>query len=218
MMKKNRKIALVLACAVLLVASTVYVTLAYLSATDSVTNTFTVGKVGIVLDEAKVDEYGEAENHDVRVTENQYKLVPGLTYVKDPTVTVKGGSELCYVRMMVTINKYEELKNIFGDDFLPQEYVEGWDEANWPCVNIKEDAENNTCTYEFLYKEAVPASDEDTVLDDLFEEFTFPGEVTEEQMADLEDMEIDVVAHAIQAAGFDGAEDAWEAFDSQNNQ
>ena len=53
---KTRSKALVLTlCAVLLVVATVMGTMAYLTSTDTVTNTFTVGKVAITLDEAKVN-------------------------------------------------------------------------------------------------------------------------------------------------------------------
>ena len=49
-------------------------TLAWLTAkTDTVTNTFTVGDINIDLTETTTD----------------YKLVPGNTIAKDPTVTVK---------------------------------------------------------------------------------------------------------------------------------
>lgn len=45
-------------CAVLLVVTTVFATMAYLTSQDSVNNTFTVGKVEITLDEAQVNDYG----------------------------------------------------------------------------------------------------------------------------------------------------------------
>lgn len=62
-------------------------TLAWLvDKTDSVVNTFTVGKVDIDLKETTGDEY---------------KMIPGTTYSKDPTVTVKGGSEKCYLFVKV---------------------------------------------------------------------------------------------------------------------
>ncbi len=78
-------------------------TFAYLtSQTETVNNTFTVGNnVAFAedggLDEAKVNELGEAEPGAERVTKNEYKLLPGHEYTKDPTVHIKGGSEPCYV-------------------------------------------------------------------------------------------------------------------------
>ena len=86
-MKTKSKALLLTLCAVLLVAASVLGTMAYLTSTDTVTNTFTVGKVEIKLDETDV-----TNPNGPRVTANSYKLMPGTTYTKDPTVTVKAGS------------------------------------------------------------------------------------------------------------------------------
>ena len=103
-MKTKSKALLLTLCAVLLIAASVLGTMAYLTSTDTVTNTFTVGKVEIKLDEAKVTADGIPVEGAARVTANSYKLMPGTTYTKDPTVTVKAGSEESYVRMKVTFN------------------------------------------------------------------------------------------------------------------
>ena len=102
-MKKTARKVLLMACsALLLVCMTVGATVAYLtSTTGPVTNTFTVGKVQITLDEADVNEYGEAIANAERVTENQYKLIPGHEYVKDPTIHVKALSESAYLFVTV---------------------------------------------------------------------------------------------------------------------
>ena len=54
-MKKKTKALMLVLCAVLLVTASVLGTMAYLTSTDQVVNTFTVGKVAITLDEAQVD-------------------------------------------------------------------------------------------------------------------------------------------------------------------
>ena len=87
-MKTKSKALLLTLCAVLLVAASVLGTMAYLTSTDTVTNTFTVGKVEIKLDETDV-----TNPTGPRVQANSYKLMPGTTYTKDPTVTVKAGSQ-----------------------------------------------------------------------------------------------------------------------------
>lgn len=56
-MKKTLTVIIAL---VLVVVMSVAGTVAYLTSSDTVTNTFTVGNVEITLDEAKVDEYGVA--------------------------------------------------------------------------------------------------------------------------------------------------------------
>ena len=108
-MKTKRKALLLSLCAVLLVVASVMGTMAYLTAqTGEVKNTFTVGKIEIDLDEAEVDLNGklvyEADGTTLakRVQENEYKLIPGETYIKDPTVHVKAGSEYSYIFVEVT--------------------------------------------------------------------------------------------------------------------
>lgn len=63
-MKTRTKALLLTLCAALLVCATVLATMAFLTAKDAVTNTFTVGNVAITLDEAKVDVYGEARRRE----------------------------------------------------------------------------------------------------------------------------------------------------------
>ena len=80
--KTKTKALLMSLCAVLLVAASVLGTMAYLTDSKDVKNTFTVGNVAIKLDEAKVDENGtqvvdKDGNPVARVTENEYKLLPG---------------------------------------------------------------------------------------------------------------------------------------------
>ena len=114
-MKKSKltKALLMVLCAALLVAGSILGTLAYLTDQATATNTFTVGNVQIEVDEEKVTPDGTpTPEADDRVTENEYHLIPGQTYTKDPTMTVKAGSEESYVRMLVTINNYAELLQI----------------------------------------------------------------------------------------------------------
>lgn len=61
-MKTKSKALLLTLCAVLLVAASVMGTMAYLTSTDKVENTFTVGNVKITLDEAKVNTDGTPVN------------------------------------------------------------------------------------------------------------------------------------------------------------
>jgi len=225
-MKKARKALLTLCAALLLVSMTVGATVAYLtSTTDVVKNTFTVGKVEINLDEAKVDEYGvEVEGAD-RVKANNYKVMPGHEYTKDPTVHVKADSEDSYVRMFVTITNYPELHEIFTPDeqyFLPQ-YLVDWDSANWWSTNaVAVSADGQSATYEFHYHQIVSAENFTAEngwfdLEPLFTTITIPGDVVNENnIGDIADTEITIVAQAIQADGFSDSAAAWAAFDTQN--
>jgi len=234
-MKSKTKALLMVLCALMLVVASVLGTIAYLTDTETVTNTFTVGNVQIKLDEAKVKENGEVESEsgsEERTTEgNAYHLLPGHTYVKDPTVTVLGGSEESYVRMMVTVNFSEELDAIFapnGANLINIFY--GYDETEWSLYDVTEDAENNVRTYEFRYKDTVAKAATDTALDPLFDKIIVPQFVDNEDLASLveygtdkdgntvivDQFTISITAHAIQADGFEDDDAAWAAFDAQN--
>lgn len=137
---KKTKILLTLVCAVLLIAASVMGTLAYLTDTEEVKNTFTVGKVelkngekGAGLDEAKTNLDGQPVNGDgtvvelenaPRVTGNEYKLVPGHTYTKDPTVHVAAGSEDCWI--FVTVKNDIAAYEVRGNDITSQIALNGW--------------------------------------------------------------------------------------------
>lgn len=104
MKSKLTKILCLVMGAILLVTGTVAVTLAYLQdLSETVTNTMTIGKVDIDLDEAKVTLYG-AKDGTSRVKANKYKLIPGQEYIKDPTIKVLKGSEECYVFFGIAID------------------------------------------------------------------------------------------------------------------
>lgn len=214
---KLKKILTLMCCAVLLVCISVGATVAYLTSTDKVQNTFTVGKVAITLDETDVKLDGTKDT-DARVDANEYKLMPGHTYIKDPTVHVAAESEPSYIRMIVTINDIKDLKAACGvaeaDPFLPQNFVTGWDNTKWVTTNeIKTDGD--TCTYEFRYYTTVStvgAAAKD--LEPLFTAITMPGTATNAQIEALEELQIDIVAHAIQADGFADAAAAWAAWNN----
>lgn len=212
-MKTRSKALLLALCAVLLVAATIFGTMAYLTSTDTVTNTFTVGKVNIKLDEAKANSDGTLVEGAERVKENQYKLLPGHTYNKDPMVTVLGGSESSYVKMTVTFSMADELDAIFAPDGADMlKIFNGYNATNWIAKGNTKDETANTRTYEFWYKEAVAAPNGDVALDALFDSIIVPGEITNEQLATIVDMTITVNAYAIQADGFADAAAAWAAF------
>ncbi len=221
MFKSKR--ALIMAVAVLMSLSlSIYGTLAYLTDSDTVVNTFTVGNVDITVDETEVTPDGEPTGEDNRVESNNYHLMPGHTYVKDPTTTVHAGSEESFIRMVVTLNKLSELKGIAalgGENFALENLVTGLDSAIWvpvPAATV-EDEEANTITYEFRYYQTVDASaaTEDIVLEPLFTNIVIPGEVTGDELATLADMQILINGHAIQSLSFADADAAWAAFDAQ---
>ena len=211
-MKTKSKALLLTLCAVLLVAASVLGTMAYLTSKDEVVNTFTVGSVAIKLDEAKANADGSLVENADRVKANSYKLLPGHTYNKDPMVTVLNGSEASYIKMTVTFSKANELDAIFAPDGATLTSIfNGYNAANWLYKGTTKDADADTRTYEFWYKETVGAPDGDVALDALFDSITVPGTITNEQLATIAGMTITVNAYAIQADGFKTADAAWAA-------
>ncbi len=215
---KKSKVLITTLCAVLLVTVSVLGTLAYLTSQDTVVNTFTVGKVNITLDEADVNEDGTEIVGADRVKENNYHLIPGQTYVKDPTLTVKAKSEDSYVRMLLTLNCADEFDAIYAPDKADLTTIfNGYNAENWVYETVTRDTAKNTITYEFRYKEIVTKSETDTKLDALFDAITVPGVFDSEDMESIADLKITVVGHAIQAIGFADADAAWAAFNEQIN-
>lgn len=146
-MKKTKKALLLAACAVLLVAASVMGTMAYLTSKDEVKNTFTVGKVKIELDEAKVDQMGDPIQGEKRVKENSYKLIPKHTYVKDPTVTVLKKSEDCYVRLKVTFNNATEIIKLCTDPEFAEDGPTGVENA-FPLIRMVSFVEANAAKWD----------------------------------------------------------------------
>ena len=198
MKTKTKALALAL-CAVLLVVSTVFVTMAYLTSEDSVTNTFTVGKVTITLDEAKVDKYGEEEGAS-RVEANTYKLIPGHTYTKDPQIHVDTNSEDCYL--------FVKIENGLGTSGT----INGLEKNGWKAVD------NQTDIYCYYGTDADGNLNENKKIVkaneniDVFDTFTFGEKAVP---TDYADKQIVVTAYAIQADGLSGKTptEIWDLFE-----
>lgn len=127
----SKSLALVLAC-VLLVGGVIGGTLAWLTAkTNEVTNVFTTSDIDITLQEHKYDpDKDELTNTETTTGVDNYKMIPGWTIPKDPWVTVKGGSEDCWVFIKVEEkggNVTVDGKTYSFDNFIGYEI----DTANW---------------------------------------------------------------------------------------
>lgn len=111
---KRKKAAGLIGTMVLLAAIGIGATLAYFTDTDTKTNEITMGDIDIELSEPHFPQGGKIEG-----------IVPNELIKKDPTITVKAGSEDAYIRAKVTYewdegngnvtdltgNELEELKN-----------------------------------------------------------------------------------------------------------
>lgn len=145
---------------------------------------------------------------------NDYKLVPGESYLKDPTITLLADSEPSYVRMRVVISNYEALKGMGLDG---QNALEAFVEINngWAFYDYVDNGDS--ISLEYRYDNIVNAAKGDNVLPALFETFTVPGDIYEGDLEALSGMAMEVYGDAIQAASFESADEAWAAFDNQNS-
>ena len=203
-MKKSKALLLAL-CAAALSVGVTFGTLAYLTDSEAVTNTFTVGQVHISLDELDTDGSKTNVTPDsdpVRDKANEYHLIPGQTYTKDPIVHVRADSESSWVFVKVE----NGISNIECDD------------AGY--VSVAAQVANNGWTSldgatNVFYKSwEKGAADCDL---EVFEGFKVDGAVTNDQIATYANSQIVVTAYAIQAAGFESdVSGAWGAFVAQN--
>lgn len=236
-MKKRTKIlAVVLSCAAIL-GGTVFGSMAYLKDQDVVTNTFTVGQVDISLDEALTNDAGEklaadkttvytdpaAQTLADRVKANTYKLIPGHTYVKDPTVHVAAGSETCYVFVKVENGLAKSDKKTIEADH--DAAVGGYKSVNsqinnnhWIGLyyNVTDTADPTHITKKHssgVYYKLVSAEDAKKGIDlQVFSCFKIKDGATAAELEDYEDSTIKVTAYAIQADGFINAPQAAQQF------
>ena len=114
-------------------------TLAWLQAqTQTITNTFTVGNVDITLTENEVDGEGILDAEEVAQAQT-YKVAPGTDVTKAADVTVKSGSEDCYLFVEVVKG------NTFDTNFNDIVMADGWtaltgvDGVYWRSVTASEE-------------------------------------------------------------------------------
>ena len=204
-----KKTIAIVALVVLVAVASVLGTLAYLTSTDTVKNTFTVGKVNITLDEAEVDMNGVAVTPAKRVKKNEYKLMPGHEYTKDPTVTVLKGSEESYVRMLVTVTFEKPLTDAQLSMNLDSIFT-GYS-AKWVRAGKEINTAKTVITYEYRYDATVSADETDNKLEALFTGIKIPDNWENDDLAAIGGFEIEIVAQAVQADGFDDADAAFAA-------
>lgn len=211
-MKTRNKALLLSLCAVMLVAASVFGTVAYLTSTDAVENTFTVGTVAITLDEADVKTDGSYEtNAQNRTDANQYLLMPGHTYIKDPTVHVANGSQDCWLFVKVE-NGIADIEAAASSNYSP---IASQIAANsWTALAGVENV---------YYKEY--DMDAEPLVSDyvVFADFKIDGDKAvnvpagetvpegKYNIADYASAKITVTAYAVQKDGFGTADAAWEA-------
>lgn len=191
-MNRTRKIlVLVLAVALISVIS-VSATLAWLSdSTPAITNTFTVGDIKIELKET----WNKDTNGDDVNDAWEGKIVPGSETPKDPKVTVKAGSEDCWLFVKIT----ETNNTIAGTN---SKYA-AWTAADgWTAV----------AGAEGVYARKVTGITDDQEFNVLADnKVTYSQDITKTQLEAIgqNKPEITVQAYAIQLSAADNAAAAW---------
>ena len=124
---KKRTLTILIAVALVVVVA-IGGTLAWLTdKTDPVTNTFTVGDINIELEETwNTDNDGDNINDSWTA-----QLVPGMNLTKDPVVTVKAGSEKCYLFVKVDESNWPQFKEDDGSTLkVKYEIGDGWEKLS----------------------------------------------------------------------------------------
>ena len=213
------KFRILILCVALLATVSIAGSIAYFNGEDSNVNVITVGQVRLTLDEAAVDGQGVPLPDGSRTAVgNNYRLLPGRVYGKDPTVTVHSGSVDSYIRVLVTLNGYSAVKAALGDAFVPTDWLTGFDPAVWvPSGEPVYDPAADAVTYDLRYPQPVSAQKADAVLPPVFTGITMPEYVTGAQLRALAGSAVPLSVQfrgcAIQREGFADAESAWAAFD-----
>lgn len=160
-------------------------TVAWLVATsDTVTNTFTYGNINIDLTET---------------TGTNYKIIPGKDIEKDPKVTVKGGSEACW--LFVKVEEVGAISTITTD---PVHYAI---DTGWAQLKDKDGKDVSG-----VYYRLVDAVNNDTAFNVLKDnKIIVSGELTKETIKGyaVQQPKLTFTAYAVQKENITTAADAW---------
>ena len=193
-----RGLVLVLALA-LIVGVAGGATFAWLTAkTDPVVNTFTYGDINIDL----------AEN-----TGSDYKIIPGVDIEKDPLVTVKAGSEACWLFVKVEEKNWPEFADGEGENAVRKVnygIADGWmkgDGTSIPANVYYREVAASKANQEFpvLKDNKITVSDTLTKIDIKVSSTTTPPKLS-------------ITAYAIQKDGMTDAAAAWAAINGAATQ
>lgn len=186
--KKSKALGIAVAMAVTMLSlAVVVVTFAWLyDKTQTIKNTWTVGKVYITLAET---------------TSPDLHLIPGETDAKDPTVTVQKNSEDCYVFVKILEDAGALTGQVNFEDIITYEVADGWTALDGQAgvYYRRHTAQSTDAAYHVLKDDRI----------------SYPKNVTGEQLQpawaeDAAQPTLSFIAYAIQDAGFDNATAAWE--------
>lgn len=168
-------------------------TVAWLVAkTEPVVNTFTYGNINIDLTET---------------TGTSYKIIPGTDITKDPKVTVKGGSEACW--LFVKVEEVGAISTITTD---PVHYAI---DTGWAQLKDKDGKDVSG-----VYYRLVDAVDNDTAFNVLKDnKIIVSGELTKETIKGyaVQQPTLTFTAYAVQQENIADAATAWSKIPQPTN-
>lgn len=179
-----RRMLFTLALVLVVAVASVGGTIAWLTATtEPVVNTFTYGNINIDLTETKP-------------VNRQAKIIPGVDIEKDPKVTVKGGSEACWLFV-----KVEETGTFVANKVTYE--VDTTANTGWTKLTGVNGVDN------VWYREvgAVTADTDFNILKD--NKVTVSNTLTKEDIKNITNPTLKFTAYAIQKEGSADAAAAW---------
>ena len=172
----KKKIVITVIAAVLVLGCAVGGTIAWLVQMRTLTNTFLAGNIEVELTES---------------TGSTYQLIPGATLAKNPKVTVKHGSEPCWLFV-----KIEEAGTT--DAYLSYEVAEGWAALDGVAgVYYREVPEVTLDHAYFVLKDNVVHVSDAVTKDEM------------DALTDEAKPKLTFTAYAVQRMGFDAVVAAW---------
>lgn len=200
-MKTRSKALLLILCAMLLLIASALGTVAYLTVQDTVTNTFSVGKVDATLIEGSAGKRSmRARSTGAPVDENDHILMPGHTYTKDHTIHVDAVSEDSYIFVKVEngIASYEAASSAEEGGY--RTIADQITDNGWTALESAADV---------YYREYTKSSTGSDFA--VFDTFKIADNANDAESWGSCDAQVAVTAYAVQKEGFDTASAAWMA-------
>ena len=200
-MKTRSKALLLILCAMLLLIASALGTVAYLTVQDTVTNTFSVGKVDATLIEGSAGKRSmRARSTGAPVDENDHILMPGHTYTKDHTIHVDAVSEDSYIFVKVEngIASYEAASSAEEGGY--RTIADQITANGWTALESAADV---------YYREYTKSSTGSDFA--VFNTFKIADNANDAESWGSCDAQVVVTAYAVQKDGFDTASAAWMA-------
>lgn len=200
-MKTRSKALLLIFCAMLLLIASALGTVAYLTEQKTVTNTFSVGQVGVTMDEGSEGKRSmRARSTGAPVDENDHILMPGHTYTKNHTIHVDAVSEDSYIFVKVEngIASYEAASSAEEGGY--RTIADQIKDNGWTALESAADV---------YYREYVKSSTGSDFA--VFGTFKIADNANDAESWGSRDAQVVVTAYAVQKDGFDTASAAWTA-------